>query len=353
MSKLATQEWERRGLVFAAPGTGTMRSHAMLPTPLVLDDRIRVYIAACDEDLRGRIFRVDLDRDDPRRVIEFDRNPVLDLGPTGTFDEHGVNPSQIVVRDGRLLLYYIGWQRISTAVPYTLFAGLAASDDGGLSFHRSGSGQILHATPEERFFRTAPFVFPARDGWGMLYIGGGEFFDGAAGKRLPTYSLRQTYSADGCCWDAPTSPPLLNQNRARGEIGWGRPVLWQDGDNMTLIISSRTEDGYTLRVAAVAGGTLRWSTPLRGVAEEWESAMTGFGSPCRAGDWDYLFYNGNQFGRSGFGVARRPAQGTGAPSSPRLLIATLEKANREIANSLWRNDHQETTIEERPEDGVG
>jgi hypothetical protein len=318
---MSSQDWERCGLVFVAPGTGLMRSHAMLPTPFVLDDRIRVYATSCDDDLRGRIFRVDLDREDPCRVLEFDPAPVLDLGPAGAFDEHGVNPSQIVERDGRLLLYYIGWQRISAEVPYRLFAGLAFSEDGGLSFRRQGDGQILHAMPGERFFRTAPFVFPNGEGWRMLYIGGGEFFDGRSGKRLPTYSLRETWSADGYRWDGPALPSLLEPVLAQGEIGWGRPVLWQEAQGASLIISRRAESGYELLQARMEADSLLWNTLLSGPTQEWESSMTCFGAPCRAGDWEYLFYNGNQFGRSGFGLARRPARDTGSSAADPLLAA--------------------------------
>jgi hypothetical protein len=324
----ADQTWERRGLVFAAPGVGIMRSHAMLPTPLVLTDHIRVFIACCDSNLRGRIFRVDLDRDDPRHVIAFHVEPVLDLGAPGSFDEHGVNPSQIVERDGRLLLYYIGWQRVSAEVPYRLFAALAVSEDGGLSFHKHGGGQILHAAEGERFFRTAPFVFPQVDRWRMLYIGGGQFFDGPAGKRLPNYSLCQVQSTDGYSWDSALSPPLLDPDRAHGEIGFGRPVLWHEAGRTSLMISLRTENGYALRQAVERGGALHWADLLDGPSGDWESAMTCFGAPCRAGDWEYLFYNGDQFGRSGFGLARRRAQEGASPGSMVSLMASLELANK-------------------------
>jgi hypothetical protein len=331
MSSPSLPRWEKRGLVFAPPGTGWMRSHAMLPTPLVLPDRIRVFFAACDADLRGRIFRVDLDRDDPRRILELGDAPALDLGPPGAFDADGVNPSQILTCEGRLILCYIGWQRLSAEVPYTLFAGLAESEDGGLSFHRRGGGQILHPASEERYFRTAPFIFPAPGGWGMLYIGGGTFFDGKAGKRIPIYSLCRADSADGRRWDAPPRPALLDPDPGQGEIGFGRPVLWQEGDAMTLLVSVRTQDGYTQRQARLEAGVLRWDTVLDGAAEEWESLMTEFAAPCRAGAWEYLFYNGNQFGRLGFGVARRPAQAAGPAVSAAPLLEALERANRGAA----------------------
>jgi hypothetical protein len=324
----AYNTWENRGLVFAAPGVGTMCTHAMLPTPLVLSDHIRVFMACCDNDLRGRIFRVDLDRDDPLRVIAFDTEPVLDLGAPNSFDEHGVNPSQIVERDGRLLMYYIGWQRVSAEVPYTLFAALAVSEDGGLSFLRHGEGQILHAARGERLFRTAPFVFPEFGCWRMLYIGGGEFFDGTGGKRLPTYSLCQARSTDGLTWDDPPLPPLLEPDHARGEIGFGRPVLWHEAGRASLIISRRTMSGYTLQQATQHGHALKWAALLDRPAGEWDSAMTCFGAPCRAGDWEYLFYNGNRFGRSGFGLARRPVQEEAAPDSITSLMTLLETRAR-------------------------
>jgi hypothetical protein len=320
--------WEKRGLVYTAPGTALQKSHAMLPTPHMMQDRIRVLVACCDNDMRGRIFRVDLDRDNPLRVIEAAEAPVLDIGPVGSFDADGVNPSQIVERDGLLLLYYIGWERLSDEVPYTLFVGVAESLDGGLSFTKRDTGQVLHGIGAERYFRTAPFVFPERDGWGMLYIGGGNFFDGPQGKRLPTYSLCLAHSSDGLCWDAQPSPPLLNPERERGEIGFGRPVLWHEDGQASLIVSLRTEAGYSLRQVKESRGKLVWSTLFEDdEVEDWESDMTCFGAPCRSDDWEYLFYNGNQFGRFGFGVARRAPQRKAESGAAAPLIAALRRAN--------------------------
>jgi hypothetical protein len=36
--------------------------------------------------------------------------------------------------------------------------------------------------------------------------------------------------------------------------------------------------------------------------------MVCFGAPCQVGAQELLFYNGNQFGRTGFGLASRPAR---------------------------------------------
>jgi hypothetical protein len=316
-------------LVFAAPGTGLLQSHAMLPTPLVMHDRIRVFFAACDEALRGRVFRVDLDLDDPRRVVHFEPAPVLDPGPRGHFDADGVNPSQIVERNGKILLYYIGWERLTASVPYRLFAGLATSGDAGATFQKAGTGQILYPADTEPFFRTAPFVYRGPDGWNMLYIGGGEFFDNAAGKRLPTYHLCSTHSDDGYHWDEPSNPPLLSPARDQGQIGFGRPVLWNDAGQTCLLVSLRTEGGYSLSSVRETEGSVSWTAPLQVPAGDWESEMTCFGAPCRAGDWEYLFYNGNRFGATGFGVARRKITGQADPASRSRFLHALANVRSE------------------------
>lgn len=307
--------WRKLGLRVGPRGRGLQQTHAMLPTPLLLDDRIRVFYAACDSDLRGRIFYADLALDFPHDLLSVSEAPSLDLGPASSFDADGVNPSTIMVDEaGRLSLYYIGWQRHSSEVPYTLIAGLAVSTDEGRSFTRVGRA-VLPPTEDEPYFRTAPFVWRAGSEWRMLYIGGGRFFDGPDGKRLPIYALRSAVSADGREWTS-AGPPLLEPDTSAGEIGFGRPVLWHDeAANRVLMLSRRTITGYSLVEAPFSDAgviTGDFAPVIDAGPDPWDSEMTCFGSPLVVGDRELLFYNGNRFGWSGFGLAWRPAQGRSA-----------------------------------------
>jgi hypothetical protein len=303
------KDWCKLGLSVVAAGDGLMASHAMLPSSLLLSDRIRVYFSACDADLRGRVFYADLERTFPFRVIHICQDPILDVGLAGAFDADGVNPSQIIERDGNIFMYYIGWQRISSSVPYTLLGGLAISTDDGASFQRVQDTAILAPTEEESYFRTAPFVWYEEDQWQMLYIGGGEFFTGSTGKRLPRYALRHTHSRDGWNWTGP-SRILLEPNRLVGEIGFGRPVVTKKAESVAeLMLSVRSVNGYTLRSGpfslerAIDPNDLCDVLPLS--QEGWDSEMTCFGVTVELEGGELLIYNGNQFGRSGFGLAWR------------------------------------------------
>jgi hypothetical protein len=294
--------WIRLGRVLQAAGGPHERSHVMLPTPLVLDDRVRVYFASCDDDMRGRIFAAEFERKPPFAVIGRWREPALDIGSGGAFDRDGVNPSQVIEIDGRLVLLYIGWRRGDPETPYALIAGLAVSTDGGHSF--TSEGPLLAPREGESLFRTAPFMVREPGGWRLLYIGGDRFITDAAGTRLPIYSLMDLHSNDPLNWPGP-GRELIAPNLAAGQIGFGRPVLC----GARLMVSVRTAAGYEL-VEGDDPATTSDRAPLTPVFtspfETWESQMRCFGAPCLVGDYELLFYNGDGFGRTGLGLAYRP-----------------------------------------------
>lgn len=297
--------WREQDWLFEAAGTDRALTHAMLPTPILLEDRIRVYFASCDKDLRGRIWRVDLELEAPWRVIERSRDPVMDVGGAGAFDCDGVNPSQVMWCGDRLRLYYIGWRRVSEDTPYTLFAACSESRDGGLSFPNA-SEPMLAPSATEPLFRTAPFVYRAGGGWSILYIGGGRFVSEGA-KRLPIYGLRQAFSEDGLVWPK-EGRLLLAPDEQAGELGFGRPVVWSEGGEAQLYLSMRSRTGYQLvrgRLQDAEAGLRRFERALNFEQAPWATGMTCFGAPCRVGRTELLFYNGDQFGRTGFGLAVR------------------------------------------------
>lgn len=300
--------WRKLGRVLEAAGTPLSRSHAMLPTPWVMPDRVRVFYASCDADLRGRIFFADFAREPPFARMQVAAEPVLDVGPPGAFDADGVNPSQALELDGRLALVYIGWRRGPADEPYTLFGGLAVSGDDGLSLTRL-KAPLLPPRTGERLFRTAPFIDRDGDGWRMLYIGGDRFVTGADGKRLPVYSLMETRSDSLLDWDGP-SRVLMAPEVEAGELGFGRPVVAPDAaGGQRLLVSLRTRAGYALTETPM-GFDPAVRPPLTPVIpapfEPWEADMTCFGAPCVVGEHELLFYNGNGYGSSGLGLAWRP-----------------------------------------------
>jgi hypothetical protein len=294
--------------VYAADGSEPWAmTHAFLPTATLLDGRrIRVYAAFLDAGRVGRVGYVDVDASDPRRVLAVSRRPVLDVGEPGTFDDNGVNPVCLVEHGGRTLLYYVGWQ-LGVRVRYYLFVGLAVSDDGGESFRRCSRVPVLDRSDGERFVRTAANVRLEGGVWKMWYVGGSEWLE-VGGKSVPSYRLRYLESQDGLHW-GPSGRLCLDFNPP-DEYGFGRPFVVRKGDGYAMWYSIRSvSKGYRLGYAESPDG-LAWERKDHEVGIDvspagWDSEMMCFSSLVSVGGATYLFYNGNNYGETGFGVAVR------------------------------------------------
>jgi hypothetical protein len=263
---------------------------------------VRIYLAHLDDRSVGRVGYLDPALSDPTRPLAVSQEPVLDIGEPGTFDDNGVVPSCVLRVGDRLLLYYYGFQ-LQEKVPYTIFAGLAASDTIDGPFRRISRAPIIDRTDSELYFRSAPFVIRDRDRWRMWYVGGGKWLN-SNGKQLPVYALRYSESDDPACWPCPGDECLTPDFPQ--EIGFGRPYVLRDGDRYRMWYSIRGRDSYRIGYAVSRDG-LRWTRrdDEAGIAASergWDSEMICFAAVVPAKDKWLMFYNGNGYGRTGVGV---------------------------------------------------
>jgi hypothetical protein len=296
--------WRKLGLVYVPTGRRAWaRQYAHLPTPVVLEPgRIRVYFAGLDAEKYGRVGHVDVDANDPTRVLAESPEPVLDLGSPGTFDDSGVNPSCVLRAGDSWRMYYIGWQR-SRRVPYLLFAGLAKSADGE-GFERVRRAPVLDRTDAEPFLRSATSVLPTDGGYRAWYVSATGWTK-VNGEPYPRYVVRTADSADGFHWSA-GGPVCIDLDG--DEFGIGRPWVVRDPERFRMWYSVRSHARpYRIGYAESADG-LRWRRmdDRAGIAASgsgWDSDMVCYAAVIDANDRRLMFYNGNRHGATGFGVA--------------------------------------------------
>jgi predicted GH43/DUF377 family glycosyl hydrolase len=302
--------WRRHGLIWQPGGAHAWaRSHATCPTPLRRRDGTwRVYLQTRDAAGVGRIGWVDLDSNDPRRVIGAAQQPALDIGAPGSFDDNGVFATSVLrTPDGRVLLYYVGFE-LCHHIRYRLLTGLAISDDDGDTFARSQTTPVLERSDAEQHFRCGTFVRRDGDRYRMWYVAGSQW-DSIDGKPMPVYDLRYAESRDGIHWPA-QGQPVMPLDAAR-EHGFGRPwVTGCSGDyEMVYSVRRRSPAQHRLGHARSADG-LHWqrndeSFGLIGVPGEWDCDAQCFAAPIDSGGRHWLLYNGNDFGATGLGLAER------------------------------------------------
>jgi hypothetical protein len=300
--------WKRLGLVFSAADLPLWAAtSALQPTPWRTGDgRLRVFAGFRDSDGRSRVGFVDLDEDDPRRVQQVSAVPALDLGEAGAFDQDGVVPCAVIADGAALRLYYAGYRRGDNAVRFTVFGGAAVSDDGGKSFRRVSPEPVLGPAPEARLFRVVHSLAPIPGGWRVYYGAGSEFRAGTA-KTLPVYDIRYVDSPDGLSFP---STGTVCITPAGEEHRVGRPyVIAAPGGYLMFYGAGSERHPYRLRCAESADGR-RWTDRTETLGLEpadtgWDSEMMAYPAYVTTERISYLLYNGNAYGRDGFGCAVR------------------------------------------------
>lgn len=299
-------KWQKKGLIKPPNlGQGWSQTHAMVPTPILLGEKIRVYINSCDEHRVARVGYVDLLASDPSEVIGYSKTPVLDIGEPGTFDQDGVLQCSIIQEsENKLLMYYVGFE-VENKIRYRLLSGLAISEDAGESFIRIQKTPILERSPGELFFRGGPFAIKEADKYKLWYVAGSEWID-IEGKQMPVYVLKYQESKSPDQWQdlGETSIDIEFDN----EFGFGRPYYFKHAGKSYLFYSIRDKkEGYVIGYAESDDGKawIRKDNEI-GISKstgEFDSEMICYAALIEVKNKVYMFYNGNDFGRDGFAYA--------------------------------------------------
>lgn len=299
-------KWQKLGLVYGPDGSLPWAQHSALqPTPILVgDDTIRVFVGHRDAEGVGRVSFVDLSADDPTRVLQTPKSPVLDIGTPGCFDEKGVIPCAIARYGKYLRLYYAGYM-CPASVRFIAFSGMAVSADNGATFKRFSRVPVLERTETEPLFRAIHSIFEENGVWRIWY-GAGERFVQGEKKTLPEYNIRYMESADGISFPA-SGRTVIDIEGAEHRVGRPYVCRWHDRSYRMFYGYGSEENPYRLGLAHSADGN-SWTRCDAALGLEpsltgWDSEMIAYPSVITTRAGTFIFYNGNAYGRDGFGVA--------------------------------------------------
>jgi hypothetical protein len=306
-------EWNKKGLVFkTAEEYPWSLSHTQVPFVDKIDgDALRIYYGTRDKHNRTVSTFVEVDANDPKTVLYVHDRPVLGLGELGCFDDCGAMPSWIVNLDKVKYFYYTGWN-ISTTVPYRNSIGLAISDDGGNSFTRLFRGPVMDRTRSEPHFCAMPQVMVEGGIWRMWYLSCVRWVV-LDGKAEPYYHIKYAESMNGLDWIRDGT--VCIDFKSPEEAGIVRPSIVKDGGTYRMWYSFRGIRGYrtdrnqSYRIGyAESKDGIGWTRldECAGIDVSeagWDSEMIAYAHIYEYAGKKHMLYNGNGFGRSGFGYA--------------------------------------------------
>jgi len=317
--------WRKIGRIFEPARhsfKGGVMEFAQSPQALVLNDCVRIYFSTRTRDTQGtylsHIAFADFDRK-MENLLRVHTDPIITLGSLGTFDEHGIFPINVVKYEGKVYAFTCGWSR-RVSVPVETSIGLAVSRDDGLTFEKIGSGPILTSSLQEPFLVGDPFVTIDADGWHMWYIYGTKWMKITERETSPArvYKIGFATSNEGIEWSKRAGqliPDRLNadecqalptvikiRNRHHMYFCYREATDFRNNKNRGYRIGYSYSDDLQNWVRDDGNSGIQCST------EGWDSDMMCYPNVFRCDDNIHLLYNGNEFGRYGFGLASLQAQ---------------------------------------------
>lgn len=303
--------WKKCGLIYCPDGKGFFKTHATRPIPYRLDEKVlRVFFSSRSKEDMPYPTYIDVDIENPKRILKVNEKPLMQLGRRGTFDDSGITPVSILRGDKEERMYYVGWKRrryggvsIETAI------GLAWLKDKGERLVRAYEGPILGQDIHHPIMVAAPFVIFDDGKYKMWYCSGLEWRTGENGNPEPIYTVFYAESKDGIKWD-PHGKPVICPDYD-GEV-ISAPWVMKIGDVYHMWYSKR---GYKSRVDkrftigyAVSFDGISWERKdyLAGITVSdsgWDAEMVCYPAFYPYRDRVYMFYSGNGSGRDGFGYA--------------------------------------------------
>lgn len=245
----------------------------------------------------------------PFNVLYEHDKPIIELGVPGSFDDCGIMPTSIVSNGNIKHLYYIGWTQRKT-VPYHNSVGLAISYDFGRSFNKF-EGPLLPQTLHEPFFTGTAYVFKNENIWHMWYLSctGWERINN---KMEPSYHIKYCSSDDGINWERNGHVAIDYKDQEEKAI-CGASVILADKYYMWYCYRGNNQyrekkhNGYKIGFANSNDGFIweRLDNDVGICLSEygWDSLMMAYPCVIKHNNILYMFYNGNHFGKNGFGYA--------------------------------------------------
>lgn len=306
------KNWIKRGLIYSPNGEhGFDFSHCHKPTPLILNSStLRVYFGVRDEERKTRTTFVDLDLNNLNQIKYIHDKPVLDLGKIGAFDDSGANVCSVIRSNNDVFMYFIGWNP-STTVHTRNSIGLAISKDNGFSFERAFDGAVLDRTKDEPYYTGAVDVRKEGNKWKIWYTSGSEWKI-INGKPEIFYHVKYGTSKNGVDWEREnvTCIPPSNEFEAtaRPSVIFHKGVykMWYSKRNLE---NFRTDSKQSYRPGyAESEDGINWTRmddaldlPLS--SKGWDSEAIAYPYVIEINGKLVMFYNGNGFGKTGFGYA--------------------------------------------------
>ena len=305
MAVLRSFQWEKLGQLYKPKALcEKLQTHAANPLAIHLqDDVYRIFFSGRDAQNRSSVGFVDIDIL-TQSIQYMNPQPVFEYGAADSFFVHGVSIGCAHYVGGKTLILFMGWQ----CPPSEHWRG----DIGVLLMENNNSMVLQSSVPYlstdeiDPLSLSYPWVVKQPDNSFMMYYGSTLSWESPNGEMI--HVINQASSSDGINWvkHGLAIPYSLGEAQA-----FSRPTVFVDKHgHHHMWFSYRSGLGTQYRIGYASSFDGRsWELALHQAGIDvansgWDSEMIEYPFIFTHKGQIYMLYNGNGYGKTGFGLAR-------------------------------------------------
>ncbi|MFY8138252.1 MAG: hypothetical protein ACOVMR_09100 [Flavobacteriales bacterium] len=290
---------KNKGLIYRLKPSGDyLISHASNPlVSLLSENKSRIYFSCRNHENKSSVAFVDFNMD-TLEVIDTDPKLLIPFGSPESFYSHGISVGNQIALNGLDQIFFMGWKFPDNAHWYGQIGNLIISDS---STPHIPDNPFLALDDEDPMSLSYPFLLE-EDGIYKMWYGSTNSWDSENGEMI--HVIKYAESTNGLDWDKKGLAIPFEIGVAQS---FSRPTILKFNNCYHMWYSYYSGDGTPYRIGysySNDGKTwIRQHDKVHGIgSSDWDDHMQCYPCAVLYNDKVYIFYNGNNYGKEGFGL---------------------------------------------------
>ena len=299
------RHWKKLGQIYMPQGLRhpKLLSHAANPLPMHLESNIyRIFYSGRDKKNRSSVGAVDIDVCE-LKVVKEHYSPFFEHGLEGSFFADGVSIGNCYEVEGIRYMLFMGWQNPENGHWRGDIGRLIVASD--LTLELETTQPFMGGDVTDPISLSYPWVQSSSKSGLNMWYGSTLTWDAGNGEML--HVIHHASSHDGHRWHRSGLAVPFKLGVAQA---FSRPTVVQNkGGGFEMWFSYRSGSGEKYRIGyATSDNGVNWKLDLDNsgitVSENgWDSEMIEYPFVFDHLGSRYMLYNGNGYGKTGFGLA--------------------------------------------------
>lgn len=297
--------WKKVAHIFSADNNYQwMISHASVPLVLnIYENLVTIIFSTRNANNKSCIARLVYDIN-KLTIVSIDDKSLFQVDSIGNFDSDGVMASDVIRINNKVFVYYIGWN-VCKNVPFRNAIGIAEYKDNQII--KIFDGPILDRSIYDPCFVASCCVIKIGDIFVMYYLSCVNWQKENNGFKH-FYNIKIATSTDGFKWEREGKIAIDFKSNKEYAISTPR-VIFDDGIYKMWYSyrGSKYSPNYRIGYAESCDG-FTWIRNdidfcLDVSINGWDNEMVCYPYVFKYNNSFYMLYNGNEYGKTGFGLA--------------------------------------------------